>query len=183
MNKVLGLVVMCMSSLFLIGCEKDGNKGEGGETAPAYYFEAKVQMSEDFINACESITFEYKDAEGEKVSAVVDASKLKPAKYENEFSGIKIDVLEWYCKVNFKNSSADIYFKPTIKLKESVSFTEDADFMIHPMIYSGKNPGYFKSHYDNATLRLGVDPEAATSILSSILTRINNIEVVATFDE
>lgn len=163
-------------------CEKEGN-GDGNGDDKVCYFDAKVQMSQDFINACESITFEYKDANGQKVTKTIEASALKAAKYVIAGTNKEYDVLEWSCKFDYKNCPAEVYFKPTVKIKESVSFETKPDFIFYPMIYSGVYPSTRITNYDSASVKAGVSPDYTSTLLTNLSNVINRIEVNATVGE
>lgn len=184
MNRVLStiMVFLSLSSLVFVSCEKDGGKGENNENKKICYFNAKVQMSQDLIDACESISFEYKDAEGKKVTAEVKVSDLKAAKYSKPFTDTEIDVLEWSCKFDYKNYPAEVYFKPAVQIKENVSFEHKPSFIFYPAIYSGVHNGVDNSNYDSANLKLNIDIDKAATILSSLSNTINSIEVDTTVE-
>lgn len=183
MSRMFKVMAMCLSllSLVFVSCEKPQTEsGEGEEVKKSCYFDAKVQMTKDFVDACESLTFEYKNAEGKKVSEKIDASKLKPAKYTNPILNIEMDVLEWTCKFDYKQSPAEVYFKPTVKFKESVSFQKEPDFIFYPKIYSGVHNSDYSSNYDKADLKLGVSLDDVSALLEIVARSINAIEVDTT---
>lgn len=157
-------------------CEKDGDGELGGVTSPKVcYFDAKVQISEDLIAAYESIIFEYKDADGKKVEVSIDPSKLTKAKYDSPVG--EIDVLEWTCKFDYNKTPAEVYFKPTVKLKESVSFEGKPTFIFYPKIISGVHKESFKTGYNLASAKIEIEQEGISKILNSLTNVINSIEV------
>lgn len=177
------LTVLALSSMVFVSCKKEDNRGNGDDTKKVCYFNATVQMTADFIAACESITFEYKDAEGVKVNEVVDASKLKATKIENPSSGAEIDGYEWTCKFDYKNSPAEVYFKPTVQVKENLTFDKKVDLVFYPKIVSGIHPSMFKTNYDSAFNKYGVDAGHVASLLTTMVSGINKIEVDTTIGE
>ena len=194
MNRTFKLFAMCMTlaSLAFVSCEKDGKEGnENGndETKKVCFFNASIQMSEDFLAACESLSFEYKDTEGVKVKEVIDASKLKRVKYNDTLNeddvtaGKDLEVLEWSCSFDYKNSPAEVYFKPTMQLKESVSYEDKADFIFHPIIVSGVHNVESRTNYGSGQLKLGVRPEGVSLVLNNLKNTINSIEVNTTVGE
>lgn len=185
MKNAFKVFVMCMalSSVVFVSCKKDGDKEEGkGDSAKVCHFNAQVQMSADFIAACENITFKYKDADGKEVTTVVDASKLKSSKYTNPVNDQEFDVFEWTCKFDYKDYPAEVYFKPVVQFKEAVSFENKADFIFYPIIFSGVYPTKVVANYDKAEIKLGVKPEGVSLILNNLSNTISAIEVDTTIE-
>lgn len=184
MKRVLSAIMafLTLSSMVFVSCDKDGGNGENGETEKTCYFKAKIQFSQDLIDACETIYFEYKDADGKKVKTVVDASKLKAAKFPNPTNDQDIDVLEWSCSFDYKNYPAEVYFKPTVQIKENVSFEKEPDFIFNPMISSGVHDGQDVTNYNTVNMKLGVMLEGVSTILNTLSRAINGIEVDTTIE-
>lgn len=184
MKKFFSIFMMCLSlsSLMFVSCEKEGN-GDGDGADKVCFFDAKVQMTQDFIDACESISFEYKDANGQKVTKTIEASALKAAKYVVDGTNKSYDVLEWSCKFDYKNCPAEVYFKPTVKIKESVSFETKPNFIFYPMIYSGVHANTRISNHDSAYVKVGVNIDYTATLLTNLSNVINRIEVNTTVGE
>lgn len=184
MKRVINLFVMCLalSSMLFVSCKKDDVNGNSDAKAVCH-FNATVQMSEEFITACESITFEYKDASGKIVSAKVDASKLKAAVYTVPATEEKIDVLEWNCKFDYNNCPAEVYFKPIVKVKETLSFESKPSFVFNPVIVSGVYPSKLVTNYNKAEVKLRIRLDGVTTILNNLADTINGIKVDTTIEK
>lgn len=184
MKRVLSAIMafLTLSSMVFVSCDKDGDNGESGKTEKTCYFKAKVQISQDLLDACETLSFEYNDADGKKVKTIVDASKLKAAKFPNPTNDQDIDVLEWSCSFDYKNYPAEVYFKPTMQIKENVSFEKEPDFIFYPMISSGVHDVKVVTNCNSVNLKLGVMLEGVSTILNTLSRTINGIEVDTTIE-
>lgn len=152
-------------SMIFVSCEKEGDNGENSGEVKTNEFVANVKISQDLIDACESIEFVYKDADGKVVTEKIDPSELSVEKYE--YLNKEYEVRVWTKKFQYTKNPADVYFKPVLT-KDPEYTTETSPNFIYDHLISGADKSSSKQK-----CTLGVRPEKVQEALDSVLKIIN----------
>lgn len=168
MKRIVSAIAIAISAILFVSCEKEDNK-EINEVTQKCKFEATIKISTDLINACESIKFEYKDADGKTVSEDVDFTKLPSEKYL--LNNVEYVVHVWTKKFEYRNSTADVYFKPI--LTKNVEYTSDiTPNWIYDQSAAGTGTEISVSS-DKEKISLGIRLDKLHEALDSALSFIN----------